>query len=59
MRLYRLAVMKLEDFVAEGKKTPKDECPAGRAHCAWGGHFVACISFLQLRSFVVLPLVGK
>jgi hypothetical protein len=18
-------------------------CPAGRAHCAWGGHFVTCV----------------
>jgi hypothetical protein len=23
----------------------KDVCPAGRAHCAWGGHFVACVPF--------------
>jgi hypothetical protein len=21
----------------------RGECPAGRAHCAWGGHFVACV----------------
>src|SRR5271170_148809 len=28
-------------------------CPAGRAHCAWGGHFVTCI---PLR--LTLPLVA-
>jgi hypothetical protein len=22
-------------------------CPAGRAHCAWGGHFVEGIPFVQ------------
>jgi hypothetical protein len=32
--------------------------PAGRASCAEGGHFVACIPVLQRRAAVVLPLVG-
>jgi hypothetical protein len=22
------------------------DCPAGRAHCAWGGHFVTCVPVL-------------
>ena len=30
------------------------DCPAGRAHCAWGGHFVMGI---PLR--LALPLVAK
>jgi len=25
-------------------------CPAGRAHCAWGGHFVACVPFFVMRA---------
>jgi hypothetical protein len=25
----------------------KDFCPAGRARCARGGHFVACVPVLQ------------
>ena len=26
-------------------------CPAGRAHCAWGGHFEACIPCLVEMMF--------
>ena len=33
-------------------------CPAGRAHCAWGGHFVAGIPCRGSMMSVVLPLVG-
>jgi len=29
------------------------------AHCAWGGHFVACIPVLPGQAIVVLPLVGN
>jgi hypothetical protein len=35
-----------------------DGCPAGRAHCAWGGHFVACIPVLVGWDAPALPLVG-
>jgi hypothetical protein len=34
-------------------------CPAGRAHFAWRGHFVACIPVLLVQVIVGLPLVGK
>jgi hypothetical protein len=34
-------------------------CPAGRAHFAWGGHFVACLLVLQGSPALVLPLVGR
>jgi hypothetical protein len=33
-------------------------CPAGRAHCAWGGHFVAGIPVEVGLAAEVLPLVG-
>ena len=33
-------------------------CPAGRAHCAWRGHFVAGVPVLQGSFAMVLPLVG-
>src|ERR1700733_7892303 len=33
-------------------------CPAGRAHCAWSGHFVACISCL-VEADCVGPPVGR
>jgi hypothetical protein len=33
-------------------------CPAGRASCAEGGHFVAGIPVEEGRFFVVRPLVG-
>jgi hypothetical protein len=31
---------------------------AGRAHCAWGGHFVTCIRVVMGKNSLVLPLVG-
>jgi hypothetical protein len=34
-------------------------CPAGRAHCAWGGH---CMAFLLLwgnHCSLALPLAGR
>jgi hypothetical protein len=37
----------------------KDFCPAGRARCARGGHFVACVPVLQGSPALVLPLVGR
>jgi hypothetical protein len=37
----------------------KDFCPAGRAHFAWSGHFVACVPVLQRSPALVLPLVGR
>ncbi|MGF7180757.1 hypothetical protein HDF11_002270 [Tunturiibacter psychrotolerans] len=33
-------------------------CPAGRARCARGGHFVACVPVGAGREVVGLPLVG-
>jgi hypothetical protein len=33
-------------------------CPAGWAHYAWGGHFVAGVPVEEERFFVVRPLVG-
>jgi putative transposase len=33
--------------------------PVGRTHCAWGGHFVACIPVSLMQATMVLPLVGK
>jgi drug/metabolite transporter superfamily protein YnfA len=32
--------------------------PAGRAYCAWGGHFVTFILVLAHPGPAVLPLVG-
>ena len=32
-------------------------CPAGRAHFAWGGHFVTCVPFLA--DLVAGPPVGR
>src|ERR1700735_4108755 len=32
--------------------------PAGRAHCAWGGHFMACIPDLVTLDSWVRPLAG-
>jgi hypothetical protein len=29
-------------------------CPAGRAHCAWGGHFVTCVSLGLALSLVAI-----
>src|SRR5260370_32707177 len=34
-------------------------CPAGRAHCAWGGHFVACIPCLAWMDFGGPPVGRK
>ena len=34
-------------------------CPAGRAHFAWSGHFVAGIPCLAEMILLVLPLVGR
>src|SRR5216683_8041666 len=31
-------------------------CPAGQAHCAWGGHFVACVPVLLVLNYWVRPL---
>src|ERR1700730_3356609 len=33
-------------------------CPAGRAHCAWGGHFVACVPVGVIPNTWVRPLAG-
>jgi hypothetical protein len=27
-------------------------CPAGRAHFAWGGHFVTCVPFGRIARLV-------
>jgi hypothetical protein len=35
-----------------------DVCPAGRAHVAWGGHFVACIPVLVAIN-AIGPPVGR
>ena len=35
-----------------------DACPAGRAHYAWGGHFVTCIPVGAMQTEGGLPLVG-
>jgi hypothetical protein len=37
---------KTERFWRSCRET-RIECPAGRAHCAWGGHFVACVPVLR------------
>ena len=34
-------------------------CPAGRAHCAWRGHFVACIPCLAETIFDGPPVGWK
>ncbi len=34
-------------------------CPAGRAHYAWSGHFVACIPCLAQMIFVGPPVGRK
>jgi drug/metabolite transporter superfamily protein YnfA len=36
-----------------------ESCSAGRAHCAWGGHFVTCIPCLGWLAAMVLPLIGR
>ena len=36
----------------------RDSCPAGRARCARGGHFVACVPVWVSRSVWVRPLAG-
>ena len=33
-------------------------CPAGRAHFAWGGHFVTCVPCCGGWAALGLPLVG-
>ena len=40
-------------FGGDGEDLKGGNCPAGQAHCAWGGHFVTCVG---LR--VVLPMVA-
>jgi hypothetical protein len=34
-------------------------CPAGRAHCSWGDHFVVCVPVLTTSAAQVLPVVGN
>jgi hypothetical protein len=33
--------------------------PAGRAHCAWRGHFVACVPVLVVLAAWGLALLGS
>jgi len=49
------------EFVGEGFEHAEFKftgCPAGRAHCAWGGHFVTGIPDGAVRTPEVLALLG-
>jgi hypothetical protein len=34
-------------------------CPAGRAHCAWSGHFATFVQVWVTRASLALPLIGE
>jgi len=36
-----------------GEEEAKSTCPAGRAHCAWRGHFVTCVGLPMVAGSIV------